>query len=134
MNTPRTTVGAEAAISRLSSYATIYQFGYTVTKVTPSGQVVVKRASDGLERRFDAQGYEMGSSASRYRRECIHFNVAEIRAAEAARLGANAAAQALNAVRLERPVQGTWGKKSLQETAAELRALLSQAEALIEAL
>lgn len=34
--------------------------GYTVIKISPTGQVTVKREGEGAPRRFTAYGYEIG--------------------------------------------------------------------------
>jgi hypothetical protein len=62
MNTKNAVVGQEAAVAHSGSWSTHYNFGYRVVKVTPSGQVVIRRESDGYERRFDNRGKEMGKS------------------------------------------------------------------------
>ncbi len=128
MNT--VTIGQEAVISHVGSWSTHYAFGYTVSKVTASGQVVVVR--DGKERRFNKDGREMGTSSSYPDR--INFNVEEIRAAEAKRAREATAASAINAVKVQESVKATWGKESMVSKIAELEALLAAAKAAVEAI
>jgi ABC-type transport system substrate-binding protein len=131
-STTQIAVGQEAVISHSGSWSVHYYFGYKVTKVTPSGQVVVQHESDGYERRFDAKGREMGKS-SNYP-DSIHFNVVELRAAEDKRGREATAAAAINAVKVEETVRGTWGKESMEVRIANLEALLAAAKAAVAAI
>lgn len=51
-------VGQEAAMRSRSEYV----FGYTVTKVTPTGQVTIEHTGTGSARRFNKNGREIGGS------------------------------------------------------------------------
>lgn len=129
-STTQITVGQEAVISHVGSWNTHYAFGYTVSKVTASGQVVVVR--DGKERRFNKDGREMGTSSSYP--DHINFNVAEIRASEDKRGREATAAAAINAVKVSESVKGTWGKESMEAKIADLEALLAAAKAAVAAI
>ena len=121
------TVGQEAVIGRTGSRSTHYHFDYKVTKVTPSGQVVVQRGSDGYERRFDAKGREIGRGNYP---DTLHFNVTEIRAIEDKKARQNAAASAILAVKVEN-CKGTYSKETMEEQIAQLEALLVAAKAAV---
>jgi hypothetical protein len=88
-------IGQEAAVIHSGSWSNTVYFGYTVTKVTPTGQVTLTR-QDGHTRRFDKKGYEMGTSDSRFRRDMIRFDVDELREQESNKKRATDAAQAIN--------------------------------------
>lgn len=124
-------IGQEIAIQ--SSYNdNSYMFGYAVAKVTPTGQVGVKRTADGYEMRFDKDGYRMDGASSRYRRErlVIDLNAAheDVRRAAAQLM----AADAINAIR------GNAGrrndKESMREQVAKLAELLEAARVAVEAI
>lgn len=124
------TIGQEAAVAHCGSWNTHYTFGYVVSKVTPTGQVTIKRTSDGYERKFDKNGYETGTSASKYRRDTVCFNVEELKIAEQAKIRAARAAGAIMAVRVEES-RGTYGKEALLEQIAELEEKLAKARAAV---
>lgn len=122
-------VGQEVAIQSSYSYDR-YMFGYVVTKVTPSGQTVVTRTVDGHEQRFDKDGYEMGSGASRYRRVRLVTDVEAAREDTRNAAAKNAAASAINAVRGD---AGRFNDKdSLRDQLAKLAALLEAARVAVE--
>jgi hypothetical protein len=123
------TVGQEVAIQGSYSYDN-YRFGYVVAKVTPSGQVVVRRTADGHEQRFDKNGYEMDSLSSKYHRDQL---VVDVDAARAHLSNVNAkrtAAAAINAVRGD---AGRYNdKESLLKQLATLAELLEVARLAVE--
>lgn len=126
MNTKSLTVGQEVAVLDYSRW----MFGYLVAKVTPSGQVVVKRESDGYERRFDKRGYEMGKS---YHRAVISADVMGLRTSEGRATRANAAAQAITAVKVDKCL-GTYGVMYMTEQLEQLQKLLDEAKAAVAAI
>ncbi len=115
-----------------------YNFGYFVTKVTPSGQVtVVKQTPNGLSpthtRKFNSDGREIRTGT--YNMEgVLKLDVAEVRASEARRAALNDAAALLNAVKLERHAEGSWGKEGLVARLEILKTQLAAAEAAINAI
>lgn len=129
--------GDEVAIIPGYSRELKYTFhDYRVKKVTPSGQVVVSfkdyRGEAG-EKRFDSDGYEMGSSASKYHRDRIEADVEMAREHMAYKQRQQNAAVALAACK-EFEVRVTYTKESLQGIVAELEAKLATAKALVEAI
>jgi len=66
-------VGQPVATHRSGSFGEgTYSTGYVVVKVTPSGQVIIRRTTEtsspnfpNVDRRFDTNGYEMGKGYSR---------------------------------------------------------------------
>lgn len=123
-------IGQEAAVAHCGSWNTHYTFGYVVSKVTPTGQVTIKRTADGYERKFDKNGYEMGTSSSKYRRDTVHFNVEELKIAEQTKKRAAQAAGAIMAVRVEES-RGTYSKEALMAQIAELEEKLAAARAAV---
>ena len=115
-----------------------YIFGYVVTKMTPGGQVVVTRKADTVagtlenEMRFDKDGYRMGTSSSKYRRERLIVDVNAAHEAVRVRTARMAAAEAVNAVRGD---AGRYNdKESLKAQVAKLAELLEAARVAIEAI
>jgi hypothetical protein len=88
-------IGQEAAVIHSGSWIDTVYFGYTVTKVTPTGQVTVTR-QDGHTRRFAKDGYEMGTSVSRFRRDMVRFDVDVLQEQEDRKKRAFYAAQVIN--------------------------------------
>lgn len=107
------------------------QFGYEVSKVTPSGQVLVVRKSDGYVRRFNKNRREIGKFASFYTR--LHADAEALRTVIDRRTRADQAAAAIMAVRVDRSL-GTYGVSGLQEQLAELEQLLETAKAAVQAI
>jgi hypothetical protein len=121
-------IGKEVAIrNRLGGF----QFGYEVLRVTPIGQVVVKRISDGYTRKFDKRGREMHRGG--YGDE-LEFNVEGAREQVEGISKRRVAANLLNEVNLQGPVKYTWAKESMERIAAELQEKLDAAKAAIAAL
>jgi hypothetical protein len=120
------TVGAPAAVQHNGSCGhTSYQLGYAVTKVTPTGQVTIKRDSDGYERKFKPNGHEMNKLAYG---DTLRLDVEAVQA-EMNRVSRHrAAADAINNVRLEEQVKHTWGADSMRDRIADLEALLAKAK------
>lgn len=120
------TVGAPAAVQYNGSWGHIrYQLGYTVTKVTPSGQVTITRDSDGYERKFNAKGHEMNKLSCG---DTLRLDVEAVQAEMNRVSRYRAAADALNNVRLGEQVKYTWGADSMRNRIAELEALLAKAK------
>jgi hypothetical protein len=99
-------IGQEAAVVHQGTWDdTIhYCFGYVVTKVSPTDQVTITH-TDGHERQFGKDGYEIGisstpSSPSWLHRDTVRFDVTELElrglAARARR--ASLAAQMINSI------------------------------------
>lgn len=130
-------VGQEVGIRSGYGHGRV-SFGYTVAKVTASGQVVVTRTEPstipGLnrERRFNADGYEMKSGASTYHRDSLVTDVAAARERARVEQACNTAANAISAVRID--ARGTYGKEGLLEQVAKLETLLAAARAAVEAI
>lgn len=131
MTQAQITIGQEVVIAHHGSFTTHYNFGYTVAKVTPSGQVVVKRTSDGQERRFDKHLREMGVAS--YRGDTLYTDVAEIRARVAKKDLAHAASDAIKAVRVD-DCKPTYGLDYMQEQVEKLQALVDAARTAVDAL
>jgi len=120
------TVGQEVAVQ--SGYSNdSYMLGYVVAKITPTGQVVAKRSSDGYEIRFDKDGYETEIETMRLvvdldaMRETIRQDRAR-----------SAAAGAVDAVRGE---AGRYNdKESLQAQIVKLAELLEAARVAVDAI
>lgn len=128
-------VSVGQAVAVQSSYANhSYNFDYAVVKVTPKGQVVVKRGSDGYEMRFDADGYEMSKFASKYRRSRLVVDVEAARKAEAAKAARRNAAALLNAVAVGHQVTEHYGPEDMAKVLADLEAKIAAARAAVEAL
>ena len=124
------TIGQEAAVCHMGSWAHHYYFGYVVAKVTPTGQVTIKRNCDGYERKFDKNGREMGTSMSKWNRDTVCFNVEELRQSEQAKKRAERAAEAIKNVCVI-DSRGTYGKEALLEQIAELEEKLAAARAAV---
>lgn len=128
-------VGQEALVVSYRNWGGVDRdFGWTVKRVTPSGQVVVGKEGQ-TDRRFDARLREIGKSGSLWAvAPDLCLNVAEHRAvADKERLAAEAAS-AINAVRCEEPAKRTWPTESLRREVKRLRALLDAADAAVKAL
>ena len=123
-------IGQEAAVAHCGSWNIHYTFGYVVAKVTPTGQVTIKRTTDGYERKFDKNGCEMGRSASVYLRDTVCFNVEELKASVSEKNRTNLAAEAIRNVRIE-DSRGTYGKECLLSQIAELEEKLAAARAAV---
>ena len=108
-------------------------FGFTVYKVTPSGQVVVRsEGPTAREIRFDKDGYEMSKFASRYRRGQLIVDVANARERERKAEATRKAVDSVNAVRGD---AGRYNdKESLQTQVVKLSELLDAARAAVEAI
>ena len=129
--TNKPAIGDQVAICRYASFGpSTYDFGYTISRITPSGQMVVKRA-DGYERKFDKHGEEM--SGSSYNRPYLRHNVAELELEVAALNRSKTAVQAILAVKVSES-RATWGKGSLAKQITELQVLLDAARAAVEAI
>jgi hypothetical protein len=115
-------IGQEAAVVHSGRWDSIVQFGYTVTKVTPTGQVTVTR-QDGYTRRFDKKGYEMGTSSSSYDRDIVRFDIGVLQEQESRKKRAIAAAQAINYIDKPNNVNHHYSKEVMY---AELDALQRQ--------
>lgn len=136
-NTNQTAVaGQEVAIQSGYGRGTVY-FGYKIARVTPKGQVVIEIPAMGTiaarERRFDADGYEMGSSAGKFNRDRLVFDVAAARANAEREKRSALAAGLLNDINADR-VRSTYSKESMLKVVADLEAQLAAARAAVEAI
>lgn len=152
---PTVKVGQELAFEDGSSMRSSwgparYTFGWIVGRVTPTGKGVAVRSytnADGskgaLKRGFQHQGYETTdgkdgqpnpNGAVRNYGGRFYQDVEGLKAQMARRERSQAAAIALNAVKLERPARETWGKESLLEEVTRLETLLATARAAVEAI
>lgn len=129
MRTIQAQVGQPAAIQHCGSWTSTFQTGYTVTKVTPSGQVVVTRDSDGYQRRFSADGREMGKS---YSKDWLRLDVAAVERELAGRAAARDASDAINALTSEdNRCKPTYSARYMQERIAIMEAQLAAAKAAV---
>ena len=138
-NHPALTVGQEVVVCRNGSWETHYTFGWRVTKVTPSGQVVVTwtdsaGVSPSRDRRFSKDGDEMGEGKSEWRGVWIDTDVAGIRDQIATKDARRNAAQLLHGVTTYDQIGRGASKEFLLATAAKMRAALDAADAAIAAL
>jgi hypothetical protein len=137
--TTKYTVGQEVAVARHGSWNTNYHFGYFVHKVTPSGQVTVRQPRDVssiypegfYERRFDKDSYEMGTTCSKYNRDRLMSNVAELREGEAKKQRAATAAALIT--KLGDECKSTYSKEHMLEAIAKIEATLAAAKLAVEA-
>lgn len=128
---PRPVVGQEVVVARMGSWDMHYDFGYVVTKVTPSGQVVVKHPEITAECRFNADHREVG--VDRYRAAELRLDVQELQEREARQKRSIDAVNLIHAVRTT--VQGRKPCKTLlQEEIQELEEKLAAAKAAVEAI
>lgn len=110
-------------------------FGYMVIKVTPKGQVVVKRFGDvdAKEYRFDKEGYAMDGSTSSYHKDRLIVDVAGARNVIERKARATKAAVAIEAVRVERCLS-TYPQETMARQIAELEEKLTAAKLLVAAI
>jgi hypothetical protein len=126
------TIGQEVVVN--SAYgANMPQFGYRVKKITPKGQIVVVRESDGCEIRFDKYGFEVGS-ASRLYKSTLSTDIDHARERVRYRGAAIEAATAINNVRMEERVLHTYNKEMFVQAIAELESKLAAAKAAVKEL
>lgn len=109
-----------------------YTFGYTVVKVTPKGQVVVTRTSDGHEMRFDNNGRHMGPGASSNYPSRLVTDLATAHEDIRVTTAKHIAARAIEAVRVD--VGRYNSKESLAEQVEKLAAALEIARNAVEAI
>lgn len=127
-------VGQEVAVIPWSNHGIRYQFGYTVKKVTPSGQIVVSWNINGEERekRFDANGDEMGAS-SKWTRARLEPNAQKARDYMAEQTRRAKAVDAILAVRVSDCRSG-YSKDGMQKLIVELEEKLAAAKSAVEAI
>ncbi len=102
-----------------------------IVKVTPSGQVVVKVGEN--ESRFDSRGYEMGSSASKYRRDWLRLDVETFRVEQAALRHRGEITKLMNELgQLGTEARHTWSADSIKGRFAELEAKMAVIKQLVE--
>jgi hypothetical protein len=114
-------IGQEAAVIHSGMWDSTVQFGYTVTKVTPTGQVTIT-SQDGRTRRFDKNSHEMGKSSS-YNHDMVRFDIDELQEQESSKKRAIDAAQAINFIDKPNNVTRYYSKEVMY---AELDALQRQ--------
>lgn len=127
------TVGQEVAVkSGYDGFGSLYSFnfGYTVKKVTPGGQVIIVK-DGGNERRFDNEGYEMGSFSSKYRRDTLVTDVEGARKLLAQRELCQTAAEKIRLVRVQES-SANYGKEGLTCQIVTLQRLLDEAKAAVD--
>jgi hypothetical protein len=98
-------IGQEAVVVHQGTWDdTIhYCFGYVVTKVSPTDQVTITH-TDGHERQFGKDGYEIGisstpsSPSSWLRRDTVRFDITELRGLATRAKRASLAAQMINSI------------------------------------
>jgi hypothetical protein len=122
-------VGQEVAVQDRHSV----RFDYKVTKVTPSGQVVIQRNFDGYEMRFDKNGYQMNTMSSHYYKDRLVLDVVGAKEESARKDRARLAERAILAVG-ERECRYTYGKETMLKQIAEMEVRLAAAKAAVEAI
>lgn len=141
-------VGAPLVFTPRSSHrwdaAPSYSFGWTVERLTPTGKGVAVRAVSGssgneVQRKaFQNQGYETeggnpnGKVASYG--GTFHTDVAACQAVMDQFRRRQAAAEALNKVKLDSTAWHSWHKDSMLSEVAKLEALVAAARAAVEAI
>jgi hypothetical protein len=103
--------------------------GYTVTKVTPKGQVVVKRDVDGYEIRFDANGYEISKFASKYYRASLVCDIEAVREENRVHAVKIELTNVLNATRTD--CRSDFSKKSYEDVVERMQQQIDAARALL---
>jgi len=139
MNAPaklNVTVGQEVVYLPWTNHETRANFGWTVTRVSPSGKFEVTAGHDGsVVRYFNAQGYQvegnMNGKVKSYGAR-IDTDVAAWRNKSDRTARAQLAASALNDVKIE-TIRSTYSKEYMLEQVAKLEALLQTARAAVEA-
>jgi len=124
-------VNAEAAVIHHTGYAIFV----TITRITPSGQVTVAwEGYDGgkQSKRFDAEGYEIGSG-SKYRRDRLRLDVEDVRRERAEEERKHLACATIRLIKVP-DVRPTWSKSSLVEAITLLEVQLAEAKKLVEAI
>ncbi len=132
------TIGQEVVIASPGAWEMHYTFDYFVHKITPKGQVTVRKTDPSgavfHEFRFNADGYEVGSSAARHGRgTTLCTNIAEIREALARKERAKIAASLLSELG-KTECRGTYSKEYMLEAVAAIEAKLAKARAAVEAI
>jgi hypothetical protein len=124
-------IGQEAAVVQLHRWAThTVHFGYTVTKVTPTGQVTIT-SQDGHKHRFDKNGYEMGAPSS-YSRKMIRFDVGVLREQESRKKRAIDAAQAMNDIDKPNNVTHHYSKEVMYADLDALQRQIDEARKVVD--
>jgi hypothetical protein len=71
-------IGQEAAVIIWGTWDYTINFGYTVTKITSTGQITVTN-KEGDTRRFNKHGYELGKTMKWYDRNMVQFDIDMLR-------------------------------------------------------
>jgi hypothetical protein len=71
-------IGQEAVVVIWDKWDYTINFGYNVTKITPTGQVIVTN-KEGDTRRFNKHGYELGKKLHWEDRNMVHFDIDVLR-------------------------------------------------------
>jgi hypothetical protein len=123
-------IGQEAAVVHFGTWSNTVYVGYTVTKVTPTGQVTLTR-QDGHTRRFDKTGYEMGTSDSRFRRDMIRFDIDELQEQESSKKRAIDAAHTINDIV---PIKVTrhYSKDAMRDALNALKKQIDEAHKVVD--
>jgi len=111
-----------------------YQFGYSISKVTPKGtKITVVRESDGYERIFDKDGVEKNTMSSYYHRDrLVDYNKARVNADRS--ISKKKAARAFGEMMVVEKVRHTWGKESMENKVKEMEELLAKFKEAVEAI
>jgi hypothetical protein len=92
-------IGQEAAVEICGACKFTFIYGYTVTKISPTGQITITN-KDGDTRRFNKQGYELGKTLKWYDRNMVRFDIDAVHKQEFYMDRAIAAAQAINDINM----------------------------------
>lgn len=120
-------VGQEVAIEH-SGYG-FCEFGYVVTKISPTGRITVENATQDEEVVFSPDGRERGRT---YYPRYLRTNVEELRKALHQKACIIKAAEAIRNVKVEYRVPDTVTKERLVEIIEELEAKLATAKKLVD--
>lgn len=138
MNAPaklNTTVGQEVVFLPYTSYEHRPQFGWKVTRVSPSGKMEVTAPHNpAVVLYFNAQGYEVQGNMNGKLKSygsTVNTDVDGWKARTAFRQRAETAAQAVNAVKVTEAVRGSWGKEHMLRELEKLEAALAIARAAV---
>lgn len=134
------TVGQELVVLPSTSYEDRPNFGYVVTRVSPSGKFEVRhptQTGSAFTYFFNTDGRELAGGMNGraiYDGARCETDVAAWRARAARRKALVNAATAINDVKLTQQVRAQWGKEAMQSQIDMLQSLLDAAKAAVAAL
>jgi hypothetical protein len=119
-------VGQEVAIEHAGGWGSSFYLGYTVKSVTPTGRCTVVR-SDGHERKFNSDGYDMAMSGT-YRRDRVRLDVDVVKSKLTREEYMRAVTVLINAVSDPHICKYTYNKESMQTVIEGMEARLAKAK------